>query len=137
MVKPHILSLYNPPQNPTIYVREPIMMDVAIRREEEVLILALKGKLIGEPYSAKFTEAVKNAIENKVQKIVLDCEGVDWINSTGISMLLSAREKLQLAHVKMRLSAINKSMEGVFIMSKLDKVFEIHPTTDAAIKSFA
>ena len=112
-------------------------MEVSTRREGDILILVLKGKLIGEPYSAKFTEAIQSAITSGVEKVVLDCEGVDWINSTGISMLLSAREKLLLARAKFRLAAINKSMEGVFVMSKMDKVFEIFPTTDAAIKSFA
>jgi anti-sigma B factor antagonist len=113
------------------------MMEVATRREGDVLVLDLKGKLIGEPYSAKFTEAVKSAVDNGESKVVMDFSGVDWINSTGISMLMAAREVLQHARANMRVSAINKSVAGVFAVSKMHLVFEIHPTTEAAIASFA
>jgi anti-sigma B factor antagonist len=112
------------------------MMEVSSRREGDVLVLSLKGKLIGEPYSIKFTEAIKSAVDAGDNKVVMDFSAVDWINSTGISMLMAARETLQHAHAKMRLSAINQSVTGVFAVSKMHLVFEIHPTTEAAIKSF-
>jgi anti-sigma B factor antagonist len=113
------------------------MIDVTSRHEGDVLVLGLKGKLIGEPMSAKFSEAVQAAIDKGERKVVLDFSGVDWINSSGISMLLTAREKLQLARSKMRLAAINPSVKGVISMSKMDLVFEIHPSAEEAVRSFA
>lgn len=110
-------------------------MDVSTLRNGEVFVICPKGKLIGEPHCLSFTTSVNNAIHQKERKIVLDLSGIDWMNSSGIAMLLSAREKLQQAKIHFRLASLSKPVSEVISISKLDLIFEIQPTVDAAVKS--
>lgn len=112
-------------------------MEVSTRKDGDVIVICPRGKLIGEPYSVEFTTAFNTAIENGEQKIVFDFSGVNWMNSTGISMLIAARDVAQRSRAYMRIAALSNPVKDVLAVSKLDRIFEIHPTVAAAVNSFA
>jgi anti-sigma B factor antagonist len=68
-------------------------------------------------------------------KVVLDFAGVDWINSTGLGMLIAANGLLRDIDGEMKLAAVNDSVSGLLKMNKLHLVFDIYPTVENAVAS--
>jgi len=71
-----------------------------------------------------------NALLDLVQKrtgcsVVLDCSGVNYLNSSNIAKLLRLRKLLHAdARSKMKLCGIQTGVWGVFLVTGLDKIFE-------------
>ncbi len=63
--------------------------------------------------------------EQPESDLVLDFKGVNYLNSSNIAKLLRVRKHVIINNGrKLRLSAVNTHVWGVFLVTGLDKVFE-------------
>ena len=53
-----------------------------------VIVLELSGKLMGGPDAALLNERLHQAIQDGQTKIVADLESVEWMNSSGLGILI-------------------------------------------------
>ena len=60
--------------------------------------------------------------------LVVDCHGLDYISSAGISVLLIAMKRLRAAGYPMKLVGVQARILNVFLYSGLDRVFDIEST---------
>lgn len=111
-------------------------MSINTREEGDVFIITLKGKIMGGPESVDMFEELKNSFTEKRKKVVIDLSAVDWMNSTGVGLLMSAATRLRGHGGEMRLAISNPKVDDLFKLSKLDKVFKMYPTVDDAVGSY-
>ncbi len=64
-------------------------MRIETREENGVVILDLQGKLMGGPDAETFKTTFHKLLEKGSKKVVVNLHGVDWINSTGMGILIS------------------------------------------------
>ncbi len=69
------------------------------------------------------------------KKVVLDISHVDWMNSTGLAMLVRAYVTLSGAGIPVRVSGATDAVKTVMKSTKLDTVFGMHATVNDAIQS--
>ena len=69
-------------------------------------------------------------------KFVLDFDGVEYLSSAALGMLISLQKKVALKGAKLKLSGIKDSIMEVFHITKLDEVFDIYRTESAAVEAF-
>jgi anti-sigma B factor antagonist len=103
--------------------------------EDGVVVLALSGKVMGGPDFEKFHGEIKNLIEDGHRYFLLDFSKVDWINSTGIGIMVSAFHSIKAAEGRMVICGANKRVRGIYYVSKLDKIFETFDDCAAAHES--
>ncbi|MFF0430565.1 STAS domain-containing protein [Streptomyces sp. NPDC004520] len=66
-------------------------------------------------------------------RIVVDCSGLEFCDSTGLNVLLGARLRAQAAGGGVHLVAMRPAVARVFHITGADAVFTVHETLDTAL----
>jgi anti-sigma B factor antagonist len=69
-------------------------------------------------------------------KILLSFENVEHLSSAALGTLITINTKVKQKGGQLRLSNIDKQIYEVFVITKLNKLFQIHDTNEKALKSF-
>jgi anti-sigma B factor antagonist len=64
---------------------------------------------------------------------VIDLSGVEFIDSTGLSVLLNGLRRVTRAQGKMALVISNPTVLRLFEITRLDSTFDIYSTREAAL----
>jgi anti-anti-sigma factor len=70
-------------------------------------------------------------------KLLLSFANVEHLSSAALGTLIQINNRVKNRQGQLRLSNIDPQIYEVFTITRLNKLFSIHPTTDDAIKSFA
>jgi anti-sigma B factor antagonist len=81
----------------------------------------------------EFSERLNEAIAGGKTGVVLDLTGVEFIDSTGLSVLLNGLRRVTRVRGSMVLACANPTVLRLFEITKLDSTFEIVPSCDDAI----
>lgn len=74
--------------------------------------------------------------EDGRKKIILDFAIVEYLSSAALGKLITMDKKVKAAGGKLRLASIRPEILDVFTITRLDKIFDIKPTTDVALEGF-
>ncbi|MDX9758668.1 MAG: STAS domain-containing protein [Bacteroidota bacterium] len=102
----------------------------------DVVVLALKGNLMGDPETTEFRDKIKSLVRDGFLKIVLDVSKVKWINSSGLGALISALATVNNAGGDLRIANVTEKINSLFMITQLIKVFKSFETIERAIASF-
>lgn len=102
----------------------------------DVVVLALKGNLMGDPETTEFRDKIKSLVRDGFLKIVLDVSKVKWINSSGLGALISALATVNNAGGDLRIANVTEKINSLFMITQLIKVFKSFETIDRAVASF-
>lgn len=102
------------------------------RSTEGVDIVSVTGE-IHVSSAPRFHEALDDVIENGDGKLVLDLSDVEFIDSTGLSVLLNALRLVNQRQGHMALVCSNPTVLRLFEITSLDTTFEIFAGRPEAI----
>ncbi len=111
-------------------------MQIKEHIEDDVVVLALKGNLMGDPETTEFREKIKDLVRDGFLKIVLDVSKVKWINSSGLGAMISALTSINNAGGDMRISNVTEKIKSLFMITQLIKVFKVFESNERAVASF-
>lgn len=78
-------------------------------------------------------EQLVDLIEGGTVELVVDLDGVDFIDSTGLGVLVGAVRRARAAEGDVRLVCTNSRLLKVFDVTGLDEVFTIAASIDDAV----
>ena len=107
------------------------------RKRDGVAILEMSGKLMGGPDHDAFGEILKTLIHEGCKNVIVHMDKVQWINSTGLGILISGYTTLKKNGGELKLLKVSDRIENIFIVSKLYTVFESFKDEDEAVNSFS
>jgi anti-sigma B factor antagonist len=87
-------------------------------------------QLIGDEIAA-LVDAAPNP------RLVISFANVEHLSSAALGALISVKNRLDRRTGQLRLANIDPQIYEVFAITRLNKLFQIHETTDEAVKSFA
>jgi anti-sigma B factor antagonist len=102
----------------------------------DIALLELHGNLIGGNETNELKKMAHDAFDQGNRKLILDLGEVNYINSTGIGILMHIYTHYLSRDGKLKLCGIGKNIHNIFIITQLVKVFDIEETQEEAIKSF-
>ena len=111
-------------------------MKIRQREIDDVVILDVNGKIMGGPDSEVFQEAIKSLIDSGQRKVLVNLENVNWINSTGLGILIAGFTAMHRSGGKLKLVNVSERIESLFMVTKLSTIFESYQREDEAIQSF-
>jgi anti-sigma B factor antagonist len=69
-------------------------------------------------------------------KVLISFDNVDHLSSAALGALITINNKIRGKDGQLRLANIDQQIYEVFVITKLNKLFQIHDTTEQAIASF-
>jgi len=111
-------------------------MQIKEQKHGDVVVLALKGKLMGGPETMAVHDKVKELSGNKVTKVVIDLSKVKWMNSSGLGILIGSMTTIKNAGGAMKLAAVTEKVQSLFMITKLVTIFDTEDDVETAIKNF-
>ena len=97
------------------------------------LVIAVKGE-IHSTTAPEFSERLNDAIAGGATAVVLDLTEVEFIDSTGLSVLLNGLRRITRAGGRMVIACANPTVLRLFEITRLDSTFEILASCDEAIQ---
>ena len=85
----------------------------------------------------EFSRRLDAAIARGKTGLVLDLSPTEFIDSTGLSVLLNALRRVTRQRGRMALVCTNPTVLRLFEITRLDSTFDIHDTRDEAIARVA
>jgi len=100
-----------------------------------ITVVAPTGRLdvAGAP---ALKEAISEVVKNGPPRIVIDMEGVSFVDSTGLGSVISALKQVGGSQGEMRLAAPNQQARVVLELTTLDRVFPYYATVEEALTGF-
>jgi anti-sigma B factor antagonist len=111
-------------------------MRLSDREQEGVVILEPKGKIMGGPDATLLHDKLHEIIEAGKKQVIIDLSQVDWMNSTGLGILISTLTTLRNNNGELKLANVTEKIQSLLVITKLAPVFDSFDTIDDAIKSF-
>ena len=111
-------------------------MDIIIEEKSNCVILKLNGNLIEGPNSSEFNNIIKRYIEANKKNIVVDFSDVEYVNSTGLSILFRGYMAINNVGGKFKVANLNAKLNNLLMITKLNTLFDIEENLETAIKNF-
>ncbi len=107
------------------------------RQVGDVVVLAPKGDLAGGDETDELEKAIKTLGEAGNKHLVINLAETQHLNSTALGVLISAHSSYVRRGGQMKLSSVDQRIQNIFVITKLSMVFDVYPTEEQAIASFA
>ena len=107
-------------------------LEAEVRQERGRAILDLRGEINGfaqEALDAAYSEAESNDPET----ILLNFEGVDYINSTGIALIVGLLAKARASHKRLLACNLSEHYVEIFNITRLCDFMSVLPDEESAI----
>ena len=111
-------------------------MNLSAFEKDGVAVLEPKGKIMGGPDATILHEKLHELIEHGKKKFVIDLSQVEWMNSTGLGIMISGLTTLRNNKGELKLANVTEKIKSLLVITKLASVFEAYDSVDEAIKSF-
>ena len=106
------------------------------REVGDVTVIDMEGRITLGEGSALLRDLVRESLGNARRKIVLNLAGVNYIDSTGLSELVSGYRLVKSEGGELKLLNLNKKVIDLLHITKLYTVFDIHNQEAQAVASF-
>ena len=103
--------------------------------DNNIVILDVSGKIMGGEETTMVHGKIHEDIKLNKMNFVVDLAKVDWMNSVGLGMLISALTTVKNAGGRLVLANIDK-IESILTITRLITVFEHFDSRDEPVKSF-
>ena len=107
------------------------MIDIKTIKEADILILNVMGD-VDASSSIELDTALQAAIESKEEKILVDCNTLNYISSAGLGVFMSYIQDIKANNIKMVICGLNEKVYNVFEILGLHQLLTIKSTTEEA-----
>ncbi len=111
-------------------------MKLSSHQVGDVAVLEPKGKIMGGPDATLLHDHLHDLIKENKKNVVIDLAKVDWMNSTGLGILISGLTTLRNNGGELKLANVTEKIESLLTITKLITVFENYDSVEEAVGSF-
>ena len=118
-----------------VNVNNQIEMDkfsFTITEENSIILLKLSGRILDNEQTSRLLKAVNKTISDKINKIVLDIEYIEYINSNGLNCFIQLLTKARNMGGDAVIVNVPEKIKNLLLISKLNTVFTIKDSVDKA-----
>lgn len=111
-------------------------MTITEKAAGKIAVLEFSGKIMGGPDAGLLNDKLHELIDNGKVNLVVDLAEVDWMNSSGLGILIQALNTMRNNNGDIKLANVTERIKSLLMITKLARVFEIHETVENAAASF-
>ena len=107
-------------------------LDVETGTKDGASVVTLRGEI--DVYTApRLRQTLIDLVEGGATNIVVDMEKVDFLDSTGLGVLVGGLKRVRAHEGSLRLVCNQERILKIFRITGLTKVFPIHTSVDEAV----
>jgi anti-sigma B factor antagonist len=107
-------------------------LEAEVRQERGVVVLDLRGEING--FAQEALDAAYSEAESKdPETILLNFEGVDYINSTGIALIVGLLAKARASHKRLLACNLSEHYVEIFEITRLSDFMSVFPDEQSAV----
>jgi anti-sigma B factor antagonist len=110
-------------------------MDIDVTQSSGVAVVAPRGDLDMATVQ-DVRRALAGLLDGGQSRLLIDLDGVGYIDSSGIGALIAAMKQARAAGGDVRLCALQDEVRAIFEITRLVQVMSIHPTRQEALASW-
>lgn len=99
-------------------------------------VIELNGNLLGGPDAGLLKAQLHELIEAGKKNVVVDLHGVEFMNSSGLAMLINALNTMKNAGGGLKIANASEKIASLIKVTKLSGMFENHATVADAVAAF-
>ena len=108
-------------------------MKFTVEQTTEPAIIAINGDVLGGADAMEFTRGVGQLVRDGARKVIVDLNGVELMNSSGLGMLVGGAKTVRGAGGEFCVVGANQKILSLFKMTRLDAVFRTFATREDAL----
>lgn len=101
-------------------------MDIVCEHIGETLVARVRETRIDAAIAIRFKDRMREVLSDPAPRVVLDLACVDFLDSSGLGAVVAVM-KMAGPDRKVELAALTPTVEKVFRLTRMDRVFTIHP----------
>jgi anti-sigma B factor antagonist len=98
-------------------------------------ILRVHGTMTPAAGERGMRDVIRQAVADGVRTVIVNMQDATAIDSSGVSDLASGHMFLASSGGTLKLCCLTKKLRDIFVVTRLDTVFDIHDTEAAAVAS--
>jgi anti-sigma B factor antagonist len=111
-------------------------MSLDVRTAGDVTILTPKGMLLGGKETDELQSKIKELAEAGNRKLLINLGQTTFMNSVSLGVLIAGHSNYMKRDAKLKLCAVDKKIQSIFVVTKLSLVFEVFDEEAEALSSF-
>jgi len=97
-------------------------------------LVHLSGVLLASDQTTELVEDVQKLIEEGTQNLIVELSGIETMNSTGLSLMISILTKARNAGGETVIANIPEKVNELMVITKLNTVFTVAGTVEEAVE---
>jgi anti-anti-sigma factor len=111
-------------------------MKIRTHSVDGVEVVEPRGKLLGGEDTGELDQRHYSLLGRDVTSVVVDLVHTDWMNSSGLAILLHHYKKFRDKGGNLVLANLTNKIERILVISRLALVFQSFDSVDEAVGSF-
>ena len=111
-------------------------LQIEERRVDDVTVVVLTGQMVLDDGDLAFRHHIAGLLTDSRVKILVDLNGVTYIDSSGVGMMVAQLKTVRQRGGDMRLLRLNSRGQRMFTLLKLRSTFEEFDDEAMAVRSF-
>jgi len=112
-------------------------MPFSVNEQYAAVVFEIKGRFLGSVDGPKFKESLSEVLDAGKTQVVVDLSKADFMDSSGIGILIGGLTSVRRSNGDMRLAGMTKRIRNLFLITKLlGSVFDDYEDVKSAADSF-
>ena len=111
-------------------------MQIKEEKHGDVMIVSIDDHL-DTAASPQFEQRLLGLVDAGERKLLVDCSGLEYVNSAGLKVFLLAAKKLEPLNGSLIISNLAPSVLMIFEMIGFTRIMKIAPSREEALRAFA
>lgn len=105
-----------------------------IKKEETLILISLKGNLMGKEQVQDLLDEIDFFYNEGIKKIIINLAEMEYMNSSGLSVLINIFTQARNKGGEVVITNISEKINQLLIITKLNSIFNIEDSVEAAKK---
>ncbi|MBL4668640.1 MAG: STAS domain-containing protein [Flavobacteriales bacterium] len=105
-----------------------------IKKDDGLILISLKGNLMSKQQIESLLDEIDFFFNEGLKKIIIDLSEMQYMNSTGLSILINIFTQARNKGGEVVITNIPEKINQLLIITKLNSIFNIEETVEAAKK---
>ncbi len=115
-----------------IYSGTHVPLSIEIRDAGGVSVVTCAGRIVEGTESASLQQAIDGVLD-ETRYVVLDLAGIEFLDSSGLGLLVRLLNRARLAGGDLRISSVPPRLKEILRVTRVEKILPPYDTTGAAI----